>query len=119
MPKADDTQQAEIRQIHLNTYAKAREYWRRAGDMQKANLTDAKINMQFGAFDQDRIPRMKYELVSNVPEGSLAHAIQNLNDLDDDDDDIDMFVDTSALDDILRDEFGDYIYRRMNRGDHD
>lgn len=117
--KIDDIQQAEIRQIHLNAYAKAREYWRKAGDTEKANMTDDEMDIQFGAFDQDGIPRMKDELVSDAPEGSLAHALQILNDLDDDDDDSDMFIDASTLDDILRDEFGDYIYQRMNRGDHD
>lgn len=118
-PKSNEKRQAEIRQIHLNAYAQARAYWHEMGNMERANLTDEQMDEQFGAFDENGIPRMKDELVSDAPEGSLAHALQILNAMDDDDLNADALLDSSVLDDILRDEFGDYIYQRMNRDKHD
>jgi hypothetical protein len=64
-----------IRRVRQKVYAQARQYWQSAGDTAKAALTDAELDEQFGAFDEEGIPRLKSELKSlDPPPGSLAYA---------------------------------------------
>ena len=64
-----------VRRVRRKVYAKARQYWQSVGDTDKAALTDDELDDQFGAFDEEGIPRLKFELKSSQPPvGSLAYA---------------------------------------------
>jgi hypothetical protein len=63
-----------IKRVRRNAYAKARQYWRATGETAKAALTDEELDQQFGAFDEEGIPRLKSEIPSEPPIGSLAYA---------------------------------------------
>jgi hypothetical protein len=64
-----------VKRVRRKVYAKARQYWQSIGDTTKSALTDAELDEQFGAFDEEGIPRLKSELKSlEPPPGSLAYA---------------------------------------------
>jgi hypothetical protein len=64
-----------IRRVRQKAYAKARAYWQSVGDSEKAAMTDEELDDQFGAFDEEGIPRLKSELkLLEPPVGSLAYA---------------------------------------------
>jgi hypothetical protein len=64
-----------VRRVRRRIYAQARRYWESAGDMEKAAMTDEQLDEEFGAFDEEGIPRLKSELRSlEPPPGSLAYA---------------------------------------------
>lgn len=64
-----------VRRVRRKAYAKAREYWASVGETAKAAMTDEELDEQFGAFDEEGIPRLKSELGSSEPPpGSLAYA---------------------------------------------
>ncbi len=66
-----------VRRVRRKVYAKARQYWQSVGDTDKAALTDDELDDQFGAFDEEGIPRLTVELKSSEPPvGSLAYAAQ-------------------------------------------
>jgi hypothetical protein len=66
-----------VRRVRLKAYAKARAYWLDVGDAEKAALSDAELDEQFGVFDQEGIPRLKSEMTSlEPPPGSLAYAVK-------------------------------------------
>jgi hypothetical protein len=74
---AESGESDPVRRVRRKAYAKARQYWQSVGDMDKAALTDVELDEQFGAFDEDGIPRLKVELKSpEPPVGSLAFAAQ-------------------------------------------
>jgi hypothetical protein len=104
-----------VRRVRRKAYAKARQYWQSIGDMEKAALTDDELDEQFGRFDEEGIPRLKSEMKSlEPPVGSLAYAakvarefdIRTANPLD-----------VSRADDILNEEFADYLLKRMRGED--
>jgi hypothetical protein len=94
-----------VRQVRLKAYVKARLYWESVGDAARAALTDAELDEQFGAFDEQGIPRLKHELPADWPPvGSLAYAADmattaNLH--------TGKTVDARRADDILNAEFAD------------
>src|SRR5262245_28264809 len=64
-----------VKRVRRKAYAKARQYWQSVGDTAKSALTDEELDEQFGAFDEEGIPRLKSELKSlEPPPGSLAYA---------------------------------------------
>jgi hypothetical protein len=64
-----------IRRVRHKAYDKARTYWESVGDTAKAAMTDEELDREFGAFDEEGIPRLKSELDSlEPPVGSLAYA---------------------------------------------
>lgn len=64
-----------IMRARQKVYAKARKYWQSVGDQVKAAMTDQELDEEFGAFDENGIPRLKSELQSLEPlPGSLAYA---------------------------------------------
>lgn len=64
-----------VRRVRRKVYAKARLYWEKVGALDKVQLTDEELDAQFGAFDEEGIPRLKSELKSlQPPIGSLAYA---------------------------------------------
>ena len=64
-----------VQGVRHKIYAKARQYWESVGDTSKASLTDEELDVVFGAFDDEGIPRLKNELRTIEPEpGSLAYA---------------------------------------------
>lgn len=72
-PKYDKAE--AVRNVRRKAYAKARSYWQSVDDMDKVNMTDEELDEQFGAFDEEGIPRLKSELPSlEPPPGSLAYA---------------------------------------------
>lgn len=104
-----------IRRVRRQSYDKARRYWLSIGDTQKAQLTDTELDKQFGAFDEEGIPRLKSELTSlEPPVGSLAYAAKVIRETGG----IRATASLGAeqIDDILDEEFADYLLKRM-RGD--
>jgi len=106
-----------VKRVRRNAYAKARRYWQSVGDTAKAALTDEELDEQFGMFDEEGIPRLKSELKSlEPPVGSLAYAAKIIREMGG----IETggTLDASKTDDILSDEFADYLLKRM-RGEDD
>jgi hypothetical protein len=105
-----------VKRVRRKAYTKARRYWQSVGDTAKAALTDKELDEQFGAFDEEGIPRLKSELKSlEPPVGSLAYAAKiareaNIRTGNP--------VDAARADDILNEEFADYLLNRM-RGESD
>jgi hypothetical protein len=80
-------------------------------------LTDEELDQQFGAFDEEGIPRLKSELKSlEPPVGSLAYAAKIIREMGG----IETggSLDATQADDILNNEFADYLLKRM-RGEDD
>jgi hypothetical protein len=74
-PRAPQSDQSEaMRRVRRKIYDKARRYWEAAADADKAAMTDEEMEIHFGAFDEEGIPRLKHELSSEPPPGSLAYA---------------------------------------------
>jgi hypothetical protein len=100
-----------VKRVRRKAYAKARRFWQSVGDTSKAALTDEELDEQFGAFDEEGIPRLKSELKSlESPVGSLAYAAKiareaNIRTGNP--------VDAARADDILDEEFADYLLNRM------
>jgi len=103
---------SEMRQrVRRKAYAKARDYWQSAGDTAKGALTDEELDERFAWFDEEGIPRLKSELKSlEPPVGSLAYAAKVAREFD-----IRTAnpIDPSQADDILNEEFADYLLKRM------
>jgi hypothetical protein len=115
LPTSTTDQSEAIQQIRYKVYDKARQYWVSAGDTHKANLTNEEMEAQFAWFDEEGVPRLKSELESlEPPLGSLAYAgkmareanIRTQNP-----------TDSSRADDILNEEFADYLLKRMRGED--
>jgi hypothetical protein len=104
-----------IKRVRRRAYAKARQYWQSVGDTKKAAMIDEELDEQFGVFDEEGIPRLKSELKSlEPPVGSLAFAAKiareaNIRTGNP--------VDASRADDILNEEFADYLLKRMRGED--
>jgi hypothetical protein len=112
-PKPEQSE--AVRRVRAKAYAKARKYWESIGDIAKAALTDDELDEQFGVFDEEGIPRLKSELKSlEPPVGSLAYAAKLAREAN---------IRTGAsdiaarADDILSEEFGDYLLKRMRGED--
>jgi hypothetical protein len=74
-PKSTKADKSEgVREVRRKAYAKARKYWESVGDLEKAAMSDEELDEEFGAFDEEGIPRLKSELESDPPPGSLAYA---------------------------------------------
>jgi hypothetical protein len=98
-----------VRRVYEKAYAKARRYWESVGDHEKAALTDDDLHEQFGVFDEEGIPRLKSELTTlEPPVGSMAYAAKiareaNIR--------VGDSLDVTKADDILNEEFPDYLLR--------
>jgi hypothetical protein len=106
-----------VRRVRRTAYAKARHYWQSVGDNTKAALTDEELDEQFDAFDEKGIPRRKSELKPlEPPVGSFAYAAKIIRDMGG----IETggSLDAAQADEILNDEFADYLLNRI-RGDDD
>ncbi len=107
---------SELRKrVRRKAYAKARLYWQSVGDTEKAAMTDEELDEQFAVFDEEGIPRLKSEMKSlEPPVGSLAYAAKIAREFD-----IRTAnpVDASRADDILNEEFADYLLKRMRGED--
>jgi hypothetical protein len=104
-----------VKRVRRKAYAKARTYWESVGDTIKAALTDEELDEQFGAFDEEGIPRLKSELKSlEPPPGSLAYAAKIARNSQ-------LYSGKSDLaersEEILNKEFADYLLRRMRGED--
>ena len=116
-PAEPVTDAAALKRVRRKAYAKARRYWQSVGDTTKAALTDEQLDEQFGAFDEEGIPRLKSELQSlEPPVGSLAYAAKIIRETGG--------VETrgslnvTEVDDILNNEFADYLLNGI-RGEND
>jgi hypothetical protein len=95
-----------VKRVRRKAYSKARHYWQSVGDTAKAALTDEELDLQFGAFDEEGIPRLKSELKSlEPPVGSLAYAAKIAREADIRTNNP---IDASRADYILNEEFADY-----------
>ncbi|MEO8608321.1 MAG: hypothetical protein ABI690_10585 [Chloroflexota bacterium] len=104
-----------VKRVRRKAYAKARLYWQSVGDTAKAEMTDEKLDEQFGAFDEAGIPRLKSELKSlEPPPGSLAYAAKmaKQSNLHTGNPNL-----ASQAEDILNTEFADYLLRRTRGED--
>jgi hypothetical protein len=104
------------RRVRGKAYAKARHYWQSVGDASKAALTDQELDDQFGRFDEDGIPRLKSEMTSlEPPVGSLAYAAKVIREIGGIHSE--KSLDADKADDILNDEFADYLLKRLSDED--
>ncbi len=102
-----------VRRVRAKMFAKARRYWESVGD-EKAALTDEYLEEYFGAFDEEGIPRLKSELTTlEPPVGSLAYAAKVIRERGGIRSG--RHSDSSRADDILNEEFADYLLARMRR----
>lgn len=105
-----------VKRVRRKAYAKARQYWHSVGDSAKTALTDEELDEQFGRFDEEGIPRLKSELKSlEPPVGSLAYAAKIIREMGRVE--TSGTLDVSKADDILNDEFADYLLKRMSGED--
>ena len=105
-----------VKRVRRKAYAKARHYWQSTGDTIKAALTDEELDQRFGAFDEEGIPRLKSELKSvEPPVGSLAYAAKIIREMGGIE--TRSSLDVTQADDILNDEFADYLLKRMRGKD--
>ncbi len=105
-----------VKRVRRNAYTKARRYWQSVGDTAKAALTDEELDMQFGRFDEEGIPRLKSELKSlEPPVGSLAYAAKIIHEMGGVE--TGGSLDVTQADDILNNEFADYLLNRMRSED--
>jgi hypothetical protein len=111
------TERSEVwLRVRRKAYAKARQYWQSAGDSEKAALSDEELHEQFAVFDEEGIPRLKSELKTlEPPVGSLAYAAKIIREMGG----INTggTLDATRADDILNEEFADYLLKRMKRKD--
>jgi len=106
----------QLRQVRRTAYAKARRYWQSVGDTTKAAMTDEELDKQFVWFDEEDIPRLKSEVESlEPPIGSLAYAAKILREMGGIRTDGEL--DVTKADDILNEEFADYLLKRMSNED--
>jgi hypothetical protein len=104
------------RRIRHKLYAKARAYWQQVGDTTKAAMSDEALDEEFGAFDENGIPRLKSELKSSEPPvGSLAYAAKVIREMGGVD--THEVLDVTQADKILNEEFADYLLNRMKDQD--
>jgi hypothetical protein len=104
------------RRIRDKAYAKARAYWESVGDTEKASMTTEQLDEEFHVFDEEGIPRLKSEMTTlEPPVGSLAYAAKVIEEMGGIR--TDGTLDASKADDILNEEFADYLLKRM-RGAH-
>lgn len=105
-----------VKRVRRKAYAKARRYWQSVGDTTKATMTDEELDAQFGMFDEEGIPRLKSELKSlEPPVGSLAYAakiIRKMGGIE-----TGGSLDATQTDDILNNEFANYLLNRMRSED--
>lgn len=100
-----------VKRVRHKAYAKARAYWQSVGDTIKAALTDEELDEQFGAFDEEGIPRLKSELKSlEPPPGSLAYAAKMAREANIRTENP---INADQADAILNAEFADYLLKRM------
>jgi len=103
-----------VQQYRAKLYLRSRQYWQQTGDVKRLALTDAELDEQFWLFDADDIPRLKadQDAVSLLPSSGawLAKTVESVGLSDQ--------VDIAGhADDILREEFADYLLKRMNDED--
>jgi hypothetical protein len=105
-----------VKRIRRKAYAKAREYWQHNGDSTKAAMSDDQLDEQFGAFDEEGIPRLLSELPSSEPPvGSLAYAAKIIREKGGVR--TDGSLDITQVDQLLNDEFADYLLNRIKDKD--
>ncbi|MBL8161333.1 MAG: hypothetical protein JNJ61_05050 [Anaerolineae bacterium] len=104
-----------VKLVRRKAYAKARLYWLSVGDAEKAAMTDEALDEAFGAFDEEGIPRLKVELSSEPPIGSLAYAAKVIREHGGVR--TEGTLDVTQADDILNAEFADYLLNRMKDSD--
>ncbi len=101
-----------VMRVRRKAYAKARRYWQSVGDSAKAALSDEELDEQFQWFDEEDIPRLKSELDSlEPPPGSGAYTAKIAKEADIR---FGTTIDARRADDILNDEFADYLINRVN-----
>ncbi len=109
-PQADKSE--AVKRVRRNAYTKARQYWESVGDTAKASMTDELLDTEFAVFDEQGIPRLKSEMSSlEPPVGSLAYAAKIVRETGGIR--AGQSLDATKADDILNEEFADYLFKRM------
>ena len=100
----------------MKVYARARRYWESVGDQTRLALTDTELDEQFWLFDGDGIPRLKADQETviipsdtSLRFAELAEAAHIITERP---------LDATLADDVLRDEYADYLLKRMNGDAH-
>ena len=105
-----------VNPVRRKAFVKARQYWQAIGDTLKASMSDEELDEQFGAFDEEGIPRLKSELKSlEPPVGSLAYAAKIIREQGGVQ--TEGSLDVTKADDILNEEFADYLLDRLRGED--
>ncbi len=105
------------RSVRLAAYEQARDYWRQAGNQERAAMTDQQLDEEFWLFDADGIPRLKADKNEvDLPESSLYRAGQVLRSAGFRSGQTDIGARSRE---ILNDEFTDYLLSRMNQSTDD
>jgi hypothetical protein len=113
---AKSERSAAFRRVRDKAYIKARKYWESVGDTEKASMTNEELDDQFGVFDEEGIPRLKSELETlEPPPGSLAYAAKIIKEMGGVR--TGKSFDASKADDVLNEEFTDYLLKRMRGED--
>jgi hypothetical protein len=101
------------RHVHLVAYQQARDYWEKAGNAERAGMTDEQLDRTFWLFDADGIPRLKEDQDKvKLPVSSLHHAGQVLRSADFHSGQSDI---SARSREILDDEFAEYLIARRDK----
>jgi predicted transcriptional regulator len=97
--------------VRERLYARARRYWQETGNTERLNLTDEQLDEQLWLFDEQGIPRLKSEQEAvQLSDNSLQRLAQLAEEADLQ---LSALTDAENLDDVLNDEFADYLLKRM------
>lgn len=101
--------------IRTKAYKHARDYWRKVGDEARAALTDEELDEQLDFFGENMIPYLKSDGMRPKP-GSLCDLAEAAREAAVDLGDANL---SERADDILNEEFGDYLRGKMDRQNND
>lgn len=109
----DEAAPASPRQVRLDAYRRARDYWRQTENAERAALSDEELDEQFWLFDADGVPRLKSDQDEvEIAENSLHRAGRALREAGFRSGHSDI---SSRSRDILDTEFTDYLLSRLER----
>lgn len=112
--KGDEADDA-IQRYRAKLYAKARLYWQQKGDSARLALTDMELDEQFWLFDANGIPRLKSEQNEvEIPPGSGVRHAEAAETIGIHSEQVDI---AQHADEILNDEFADYLLKRIQGKD--
>jgi hypothetical protein len=105
------------RYVRLTAYKRARDYWDKTRNIERAAMTDEQLDEEFWLFDADGIPRLKADKNKvELPASSLHQAGQVLRSAGFRSGQTDI---SARSREILNDEFTEYLLSRMKQSTDD